>query len=105
MPTLREEPSDTEVISHKLLVRAGMIRKVAGGIYTYLPLAFRVLQKITKIVREEMDKAGDGSGPAHYAASRIMDQTGRWQLYGDEMFRLKDRHQRDFCLGPTHERL
>jgi len=104
MPTLREEPSDTEVISHKLLVRAGMIRKVAGGIYTYLPLAFRVLQKITQIVREEMDKAGGQEvGLPIVQPRELWDQSGRWQLYGDEMFRLKDRHQRDFCLGPTHE--
>ena len=104
MPTLREEPSDTEVISHKLLVRAGMIRKVAGGVYTYLPLAFRVLQKINQIVREEMNRAGGQEvGLPIMQPRELWDQTGRWQLYGDEMFRLKDRHQRDFCLGPTHE--
>ena len=104
VPTLREEPSDTEVISHKLLVRAGMIRKVAGGVYTYLPLAFRVLQKINQIVREEMNRAGGQEvGLPIMQPRELWDQTGRWQLYGDEMFRLKDRHQRDFCLGPTHE--
>jgi len=103
-PTLREDPSDAEVISHKLLMRAGMIRKTAGGIYTYLPLAFRVLKKISQIVREEMDKAGGQEvGLPIVQPRELWDQSGRWQLYGDEMFRLKDRHQRDFCLGPTHE--
>ncbi len=103
-PTLREDPSDTEVISHKLLVRAGMIRKVAGGVYTYLPLGLRVLKKINQIVREEMDKAGGQEvGLPIIQPREIWERSGRWQLYGDEMFRLKDRHQRDFCLGPTHE--
>lgn len=104
IPTLREDPSDTEVISHKLLMRAGMIRKIAGGVYTYLPLGFRVLKKINQIVREEMDKAGGQEvGLPIVQPRELWDQSGRWQLYGDEMFRLKDRHQRDFCLGPTHE--
>lgn len=104
IPTLREDPSDTEVISHKLLMRAGMIRKIAGGVYTYLPLGFRVLKKINQIVREEMDKAGGQElGMPIVQPRELWDQSGRWQLYGDEMFRLKDRHQRDFCLGPTHE--
>lgn len=103
-PTLREEPSDAEVISHKLLVRAGMIRKTAGGIYTYLPLGFRVLKKITQIVREEMDRAGGQEvGLPTVQPRELWEMSGRWQVYGDEMFRLKDRHQRDFCLGPTHE--
>ncbi len=103
-PTLREDPSDTEVISHKLLMRAGMIRKTAGGVYTYLPLGFRVLKKINQIVREEMDRAGGQEvGLPIVQPRELWDQSGRWQLYGDEMFRLKDRHQRDFCLGPTHE--
>lgn len=103
-PTLREDPSDTEVISHKLLMRAGMIRKTAGGVYTYLPLGLRVLKKINRIVREEMDKAGGQEvGLPIVQPRELWDQSGRWQLYGDEMFRLKDRHQRDFCLGPTHE--
>lgn len=104
LPTLREDPSDTEVISHKLLIRAGMIRKTAGGVYTYLPLGLRVLKKINQIVREEMDKAGGQEvGLPIVQPRELWDQSGRWQLYGDEMFRLKDRHQRDFCLGPTHE--
>lgn len=104
LPTLREDPSDTEVISHKLLMRAGMIRKTAGGVYTYLPLGFRVIKKINQIVREEMDKAGGQEvGLPIIQPRELWDHSGRWQLYGDEMFRLKDRHQRDFCLGPTHE--
>ncbi|MGE5544404.1 MAG: proline--tRNA ligase [Bacillota bacterium] len=104
LPTLREDPSDTEVISHKLLMRAGMIRKTAGGIYTYLPLGFRVLKKINQIVREEMDRAGGQEvGLPIVQPRELWEQSGRWQVYGDEMFRLKDRHQRDFCLGPTHE--
>ncbi|NLV16946.1 MAG: proline--tRNA ligase [Syntrophomonadaceae bacterium] len=103
-PTLREEPSDAEVISHKLLMRAGMIRRTAGGIYTYLPLGLRVLKKISQIVREEMDRAGGQEvGLPTVQPRELWDMSGRWQLYGDEMFRLKDRHQRDFCLGPTHE--
>ncbi len=104
IPTLREDPSDAEVISHKLLMRAGMIRKTAGGIYTYLPLGFRVLKKISQIVREEMDRAGGQEvGLPIVQPRELWDQSGRWQLYGDEMFRLQDRHNRDFCLGPTHE--
>jgi prolyl-tRNA synthetase len=104
LPTLREDPSDTEVISHKLLMRAGMIRRTAGGVYTYLPLGFKVLKKINQIVREEMDRAGGQEvGLPIVQPRELWDQSGRWQLYGDEMFRLKDRHNRDFCLGPTHE--
>lgn len=105
-PTLRETPADAEVISHKLLLRAGMIRKAAGGIYTYLPLALRVLKKIENIVREEMDKKGGQEllMPITQPAE-IWRETGRWDVYGDEMFRLKDRHGREFSLGPTHEEM
>ncbi len=103
-PTLREVPAEAEVISHKLLLRAGLIRKLAGGVYTYLPLAQRVLKKITRIVREEMDRAGGQEVllPIIQPAELWLE-TGRWDVYGKELFRLKDRHDRDFCLGPTHE--
>lgn len=105
-PTLRETPAEAEVISHQLMLRAGFIRKAAGGVYTYLPLAWRVLRKIETIVREEMDNAGgqELAMPIMQPAE-LWHETGRWEVYGDEMFRLKDRHNRDFCLGPTHEEM
>lgn len=105
-PTLRETPAEAEVISHQLMLRAGLIRKAAGGVYTYLPLAWRVLKKIEAIVREEMDNAGgqELAMPIMQPAE-LWHETGRWDVYGDEMFRLKDRHNRDFCLGPTHEEM
>ena len=105
-PTLREVPAEAEVVSHQLMLRAGMIRKAAGGIYSYLPLAWRTLRKIEQIVREEMDaKGGQEIAMPIVQPAEIWQQTGRWEVYGDEMFRLKDRHQRDFCLGPTHEEM
>ena len=105
-PTLREVPAEAEVISHKLMLRAGMIRKAAGGIYTYLPLAWRTLKKIEAIVREEMDAAGGQEiAMPILQPSEIWKETGRWTVYGEEMFRLHDRHDREFCLGPTHEEL
>ncbi|MEG6585923.1 proline--tRNA ligase [Dendrosporobacter sp. 1207_IL3150] len=105
-PTLRETPAEAEVISHQLLLRAGMIRKAAGGIYSYLPLAWRVLRKIETIVREEMDnKGGQELLMPIMQPAELWLETGRWNVYGDEMFRLKDRHNRDFCLGPTHEEM
>lgn len=105
-PTLRETPAEAEVVSHQLMLRAGLIRKAAGGFYTYLPLAWRVLRKIEAIVREEMDAAGgqELAMPIMQPAELWLE-TGRWDVYGDEMFRLKDRHGRDFCLGPTHEEM
>jgi prolyl-tRNA synthetase, family II len=105
-PTLREVPSEAEVVSHRLMLRAGLMRKAAGGIYTYLPLGYRVLKKIMAIVREEMDAAGcqELMLPIIQPAE-LWHQTGRWAEYGDEMFRLKDRHGRAFCLGPTHEEI
>ncbi|MGE5550740.1 MAG: proline--tRNA ligase [Bacteroidota bacterium] len=105
-PTLREVPSEAETPSHQLLLRAGFIRKTAAGLYTYLPLARRVLARIERIVREEMDAAGGQELllPIIQPAE-IWRQSGRWSLYGEEMFRLADRHQREFCLGPTHEEL
>lgn len=105
-PTLRETPAEAEVVSQKLMLRAGMIRKAAGGIYTYLPLAWRTLKKIEQIIREEMDEAGgqEISMPI-VQPSELWKETGRWAVYGEEMFRLKDRHDREFCLGPTHEEM
>lgn len=104
LPTLRESPADTEVISHQLMVRAGMVRQLAAGIYTWLPLGLRVLRRIEAIVREEMDRAGaqellmSGVLPAE-----LWRESGRWDAYGPELLRLHDRHDREFCLGPTHE--
>ncbi|MDF2634968.1 MAG: Prolyl-tRNA synthetase [Pelosinus sp.] len=105
-PTLRETPAEAEVVSHQLMLRAGMIRKAAGGVYTYMPLALRVLRKIENIVRQEMDAKGSQEllMPIIQPAE-MWQETGRWNVYGDEMFRLKDRHNRDFCLGPTHEEM
>jgi prolyl-tRNA synthetase len=105
-PTLRETPAEAEVVSHQLMLRAGFIRKAAGGVYTYLPLAWRVLRKIEQIVREEMDaKGGLELAMPMMQPAEMWKETGRWDVYGDEMFRLKDRHGRDFCLGPTHEEM
>lgn len=105
-PTLRETPAEAEVVSHQLMLRAGMLRKAAGGVYTYLPLAWRVLKKIENIVREEMDaKGGQELLMPIMQPAEMWLETGRWNVYGDEMFRLKDRHNRDFCLGPTHEEM
>ena len=105
-PTLREVPAEAEVISHKLMLRAGFIRKAAGGLYTYLPLAWRVLKKIEAIVREEMDATGSQEllMPIVQPAE-IWQESGRWDVYGQEMFKLSDRHERPFCLGPTHEEM
>lgn len=105
-PTLREVPAEAEVVSHQLMLRAGFMRKAAGGIYTYLPLAWRVLKKIERIVREEMDAKGSQEllMPIVQPAE-IWQESERWDVYGAEMFRLQDRHNRCFCLGPTHEEM
>ena len=105
-PTLREVPAEAEVVSHQLMLRAGFMRKAAGGIYTYLPLAWRELKKIERIVREEMDAKGSQEllMPIVQPAE-IWQESGRWDVYGAEMFRLQDRHNRCFCLGPTHEEM
>ena len=102
--TLREVPAEAEIDSHKLMLRAGMIRKMAAGIYNYMPIGLKVLKNIEEIVREEMNTAG----AQEFLASAVLpaelwQESGRWDVYGDEMFRLKDRNNRDFCLGPTHE--
>ncbi len=104
IPTLKEDPADAEVVSHKLLVRAGMIRQVSRGIYDYLPLALKVIRKIETIVREEMDRAGAQELLLPVASpAELWQESGRWEVYGKELVRFKDRHERDFCLGPTHE--
>ena len=104
IPTLKEAPADAEVVSHQLLVRAGMIRKLTSGIYTYLPLGVRALEKVSRIVREEMNKAGalEILMPT-VQPSDLWEESGRWQQYGKELLRIKDRNNRDYCLGPTHE--
>ena len=104
LPTLKEDPSDADVISHRLMLRAGMIRQLASGLYTWLPLGLRVLRKVEHIIREEMNRSGaqEVSMPVVQPAELWME-TGRWQKMGDEMLRMQDRHDRDFCLGPTHE--
>ncbi|KNZ71242.1 prolyl-tRNA synthetase [Thermincola ferriacetica] len=105
-PTLREVPAEAEVISHILMLRAGFIRKSASGIYTYLPLANRVIKKVSQIVREEMDrKGGQELILPIMQPAELWQESGRWDVYGDELFRLKDRHGRSFALGPTHEEI
>lgn len=102
--TLREDPSDAEVISHKLLVRAGYIRKLTSGVYNYMPLMWRVIKKVENIVREEMDNAGAQELLMPFVQPKeLWEESGRWEVYGKELMRLKDRHDREMCLGPTHE--
>ncbi len=105
-PTLKEDPAEAETASHRVLLRAGLLRKVAAGIYAFLPLGNRSLAKVEQIVREEMDRIGSQEllMPAMQPAE-LWQQSGRWDLYGPELMRLKDRHGRDFALGPTHEEL
>ncbi|MCI8366349.1 MAG: proline--tRNA ligase [Eggerthellaceae bacterium] len=105
-PTLKESPNDAEIASHKLLLRAGMMRKTASGVYTFLPLGYKVLAKVENIVREEMDAIGaqEIMMPALQPAE-LWHESGRWNDYGPELMRLCDRHDHDFCLGPTHEEL
>ncbi len=104
LSTVKEIPADAEITSHKLMIRAGLIRKLASGLYSWLPLGLRVLRKVEKITREEMEKAGalEVLMPTLQPAE-LWQETGRWEQYGPELARLKDRHDRDFCLGPTHE--
>ena len=104
--TLREFPSDAEVISHKMLVRAGYIRKLTSGVYNYLPLMWKVLKKIENIVREEMDNAGAQELLMPFVQPKeLWEESGRWEVYGKELMRLRDRHNREMCLGPTHEEI
>jgi prolyl-tRNA synthetase len=102
--TTKETPADAEVISHKLMLRAGMIRKLGAGLYTWMPIGLRVLRKVEQIVREEMNRAGaiEVLMPSIQPAE-LWQESGRWQAMGPEMLRIKDRHERDFCYGPTHE--
>ena len=106
LPTLKEVPSDAELISHQLMLRAGLIRKLASGIYSWLPLGLRVLRKVEHIVREEMDRSGAQEilMPMVQPAE-LWQESGRWEAYGPELLRLVDRHQHEFCLGPTHEEI
>ena len=103
-PTLRDMPKEAEVISHKILLRGGYIKQIAAGVYTYLPLAYRVIKKIENIIREELDNIGCSEllMPA-LQPKDLWNESGRYEKYGPELMRLKDRHERDFCLGPTHE--
>ncbi|HID01198.1 MAG TPA: proline--tRNA ligase, partial [Piscirickettsiaceae bacterium] len=104
LATTREVPADAQVISHQLMLRAGMIRRLASGLYTWLPLGLRVLHKVERIIREEMDAAGAQEllMPVVQPAE-LWQASGRWDEYGPELVRFKDRHERDFVLGPTHE--
>lgn len=105
-PTLRNTPAEAEIVSHQFMYRAGFIRKSAGGIYTFLPLAWRTIRKIENIIREEMDAAGGQEIMMPILQpSELWEESGRWSAYGEEMMRMKDRHGRDFCLGPTHEEM
>src|SRR5215475_7919042 len=106
IPTLREDPADAEVVSHKLLLRAGLIRQLGAGIYSYLPLAQRSILKISEIIRQEMNAIGGQEFylPALHPAE-IWKESGRWTVMGDNMFRLKDRKGADLCLGMTHEEI
>lgn len=104
--TIKETPADAEIASHKLMLRAGLVRKLAAGLYTWLPLGLKVLHKVERIIREEMDQAGalEVLMPAVQPAE-LWQESGRWDMYGPELARLTDRHNREFCLGPTHEEI
>ena len=104
LATLKETPADAEIISHQLMLRAGLIRKLASGLYSWLPIGFNVLNKISKIIREEMNKSGAMEVLMPVVQnSELWQQSGRWDAMGPELLRFKDRHERSFCLGPTHE--
>ena len=104
LSTTKESPADAEVISHQLMLRAGMIRRLAAGLYTWMPIGLRVLRKIENIIREEMNAAGGAEllMPA-VQPSELWEESGRWGQFGPELLRFHDRHQRDYCMGPTHE--
>ncbi|HEY9052142.1 MAG TPA: proline--tRNA ligase [Gammaproteobacteria bacterium] len=106
LSTVKETPADAEIVSHKLMLRAGLIRRLGSGLYTWMPLGLRVLRKVEAIVREEMDKAGalELLMPAVQPAE-LWQETGRWDLFGPQMLKIRDRHERDFCFGPTHEEI
>jgi prolyl-tRNA synthetase len=102
--TLKEAPSEAEVVSHKLMLRAGLVKRLANGIYTWMPLGLRVLRRVEAVIREEMNASGaiELLMPAVQPAE-LWQESRRWEQYGPELLRFKDRHQRDFCFGPTHE--
>ena len=102
--TLKEAPAEAELPSHRLMLRAGLIRRVASGLYSWMPLGLRILKKVEAIVRDEMDRAGalELLMPAVQPAE-LWEESGRWAFYGKELLRVKDRHDREFCIGPTHE--
>lgn len=106
LPTLKETPADAEVVSHQLMLRAGMIRRLSAGLYTWLPLGLRVLRKVEAVVREEMNRTGaqEVLMPAVQPAE-LWEESGRWEQYGPELLRIRDRHDRSFCFGPTHEEI
>ncbi|MHC8442054.1 MAG: proline--tRNA ligase [Candidatus Eutrophobiaceae bacterium] len=106
LATLRTDPADTELVSHRLMLRAGMVRQLASGIYAWLPMGLRILKRVERVVREEMDRAGAQEllMPSVQPAE-LWRESGRWDKFGAELLRFKDRHQRDFCLGPTHEEI
>ena len=104
--TLREVPTEAEVPSHILLLRAGMIRKLASGIYGFMPMGWRSVKKIEDIIRQEMDRAGAQEIlMSAVQPAELWEESGRWSAYGPELWRIKDRNRRDFCLGPTHEEI
>ena len=106
LATLKETPSDAEIISHKLMLRAGMIRRVSAGIYDWLPLGLRVLRRIEKIIRQEMDSSGAQEVLLPSVQPyELWHESGRWDNYGPELLRFQDRHKRDYCYGPTHEEI
>ena len=104
IPPIKEAPNDAQIISHQLMIRAGLVSKLASGLYSYLPIGVRVIQKVEKIIREEMNKslAQELLMPVAQPAE-LWQESGRWEEYGPELLRFQDRHKRDFCLGPTHE--
>ena len=104
LSTLKEAPAEAELVSHQLMLRAGLIRKLGSGLYTWMPLGLRVLRKVERVVREEMDRSGavELVMPAVQPAE-LWQESGRWDKFGPQMLRIKDRHERDFCFGPTHE--
>lgn len=104
LTTLKEVPAEAEIVSHKLMLRAGLIRRLASGLFTWMPLGLRVLRKVEAVVREEMDRAGalELLMPAVQPAE-LWEESGRWDQYGPLLLRMHDRHEREFCFGPTHE--
>src|SRR5208283_1328523 len=104
IPTMKEEPKEAEVVSHKLMLRAGFIRRLSSGIYTWLPLGLKSLRKVERIIREEMDRSGAQEVLMPFVQPKeLWVESGRWELYGKELLRFHDRNERDLCLAPTHE--